>query len=669
MTKRFNGRTLDECLDLASRELSLGRDKINYKIIKENKGIFKKYCEIIVEINNNNNNKLSLSDLKDIKLNIDSDIKENKENDKNDLSYDVNIIDYENKTKRVVVDGDVIKIFGDENESFKLIFDDKVKIFINGNLASNNTEVTSSDVIKYTGEIIKGTRELRIKSDSMKAYISIEYSNAAITKAYANISSDNIIVIKTKKIKGELPPKYEKEEIIKALKEKNIVYGLNEEAIEEATKINSVSDLLVASGIEAIDDENDRIETYFQGYKRLIDIESKERIDYRNLFSIANVISGTLLAELIEGKVGTDGINIFGNKVPKKFKKSLHLKVGNGCKIEEGKVIATINGQPTSKSGVFYVHEVFQAPADVDIKSGNIKFIGNVKIAKNIKEGMCVEAGSGVDVGGNVESAKIISNGDTNIKGSIINSKIIAGSDDIRTQDYIKCLEDVIRLVEILTSYFYELKKKIPNINQTDGEIIKILMENKVQSFPKRAQELLDFLEEADTINVSTYIKEKIIGFGPLKIVNINELKGFSLELKSILQPLKENLVVPIDVYINYIQDSEVNTTGNIYILGKGQYVSKLTCLGDIIFSQDNAVCRGGVLSANGKIKAGTVGSVAGVSTILKVKEDGVITANIAYNNTTFCFGERKYTLDNPSKQVKAYMDKKGEIVVEKFVL
>ncbi len=651
MTKKFHGRTLEECLKLASMELSLETNKLNYKIVKENKGIFKKNCEIIVEFNDEN--EISLSELNELIVDIKEKPKINEE-----------IV----SKNRVVVDGDLIKIYSDEDKNFKIVFDNNINIYINGELASNNKEVSIKDVIKYVVETIPGKRELRIKSDSMKAYISIEYTNSNITKVYANVKDDTIF-IKSKMINGDLPPKYEKEEIVKALKEKNIIYGLQEEAIEEATNKTLVRDLLIAIGKEPINDENDRIEIYFQGNKRLVDIDSKDKIDYRNLFSIDNVISGTVLAELIEGKIGTDGINIFGKNISKKLKKSLHLKVGNGCKIEGSKVIASINGQPTFKNGVFYVHEVFQAPADVDMKSGNIKFIGNVKIAKNVKEGMCVEAGSGVDVLGNVDSAKIISHGDTNIKGSVINSKIIGGADDIKKQNYINCLDDIIILVDKLIMYFYELKKKMSKINQTDGEVIKILMENKIQSLPEKAKELLEFLEESDTINISTYIKEKIIGFGPLKIANIDELKDFELELKRVVGPLKEDLVVPVDVYINYIQDSELNTTGNIYILGKGQYVSRLTCHGDIIFAQDNAVSRGGILSAKGKIKAGTVGSVAGVSTILKVEEEGVITANVAYNNTTFCFGERKYTLESPSKQVKAYMDKKGEIVVEKFVL
>ena len=36
--------------------------------------------------------------------------------------------------------------------------------------------------------------------------------------------------------------------------------------------------------------------------------------------------------------------------------------------------------------------------------------------------------------------------------------------------------------------------------------------------------------------------------------------------------------------------------------------------------------------------------------------------------NTVFCFEERQYILEAHSKNIKAYLDKDGEIVVEKFV-
>ena len=168
---------------------------------------------------------------------------------------------------------------------------------------------------------------------------------------------------------------------------------------------------------------------------------------------------------------------------------------------------------------------------------------------------------------------------------------------------------------------------------------------------------------------IKSVIKTKLLGLGPLSIKFANDLYDLKEWLEKEIEPLKENLFIPVDVYINYVQDSEIKTTGNVIIEGKGQYTSTITSFGDIIFVKDNAVCRGGELVARGNIKAKTLGSTAGISTILKGTKDSVITADLAYNNTVFYFDERRYVLEVPSKDVKAYLDEKGEIVVEKFVL
>ena len=54
---------------------------------------------------------------------------------------------------------------------------------------------------------------------------------------------------------------------------------------------------------------------------------------------------------------------------------------------------------------------------------------------------------------------------------------------------------------------------------------------------------------------------------------------------------------------------------------------------------------------------------------MLKVPKKGRIIAEVAYNNTVFCFGEKQMMLEISSKNVEAYLDKTGEITIDKFVL
>lgn len=159
------------------------------------------------------------------------------------------------------------------------------------------------------------------------------------------------------------------------------------------------------------------------------------------------------------------------------------------------------------------------------------------------------------------------------------------------------------------------------------------------------------------------------MGLNTFNIKSIDELKYFKELIEEEIEITNDSLEIPIDVTLSYCQNSNIVSTGSIFITGKGQFTSKIKAFDTIEFTQEKAVARGGVLNARKCIKLKTVGSDAGVFTTLEVEKDGIITADIAYNNTVFCFGNKKKTLEVSGRNVKAFMDKDGEIIIEKFVL
>ena len=170
-------------------------------------------------------------------------------------------------------------------------------------------------------------------------------------------------------------------------------------------------------------------------------------------------------------------------------------------------------------------------------------------------------------------------------------------------------------------------------------------------------------------MNVTTFIIKKLIGRGPLKIKDISELSEMQQIIKDEIEDIEQLIITPTSIQVDYSQGSNISASGDIIITGKGQYVSDICAVNNIEFTMPGAVCRGGTLKAGSEIKLRTVGSIAGVSTILKVPSNGRITADIAYNNTVFCFGEKKLLLEVSGKNVEAYMDKSGEIIIDKFIL
>ena len=71
------------------------------------------------------------------------------------------------------------------------------------------------------------------------------------------------------------------------------------------------------------------------------DIDSNEKVDYKNLFRISNVNAGDKIAEIIPEIIGEDGINVFGQAIKREYIRKMPINATNGCKIEDNNIIAT----------------------------------------------------------------------------------------------------------------------------------------------------------------------------------------------------------------------------------------------------------------------------------------------------------------------------------------
>lgn len=653
MEYNFCGKSLEECIKRAEEELAVSREEFDVEVLEE-KGFFKKKCYIKVIYTEEQNKTINTEE-----ESIESSILDNNKSNMEDTN--------------IVVEGEQIKLNIDDNAVIQLEFQYGMKLLVNEAEVSSPIKVKAGDNIRFERQKIEAKRNLKISTnnDNTLAKIDIEYIPEQI-KEIRFKRVDNRVQLFEELVEGQMPPLYKKDELIEALKSKGIIYGIIDEQLDKITKEVVVKDEVIAKGVPVVNDEEDKIDIKFESVKRNVEENSKENIDYRNLYSIANVKKNQIIAELIEGDVGHDGINVFGVEMKKKSKKPLTMLASDGCVIEDNKVISIIDGRPNVKGGVFQVNKIFETSSDVDMANGNITFVGDVKISGSVKEGMKVEAGESVDIGQNVEMAKVIASGDVHIKGSVLNSEVIAGVEDLNSKSWVDMLESFRMDIELLINSLEELKRRnLINDSKSPGEVIKILLETKLKDTQRKAVEILKntAIEGEKVDKIKKILKEKIVGSGPLGIKYLSEVYELIECIDKELQPLKIKISNPVDVYFNYCQDSKIKASGTIYITGKGQYVSALYADCNIEFLEKGAIARGGVLCAGKEIKAKVVGSTAGVTTILKVERHGVITADVAYQNTVFVFGERKHTLEVASKEIKAYLDEEGEIVVDKFVL
>ena len=193
-----------------------------------------------------------------------------------------------------------------------------------------------------------------------------------------------------------------------------------------------------------------RLKPLFKESEELIQYsESDEKVDYRNRYSIANVNVGDIIGTIIPGKIGIDGQNILGIPIKRKTAKKVVLRTGEGCKLENNNVIATSEGKPVLKANTFSVNKLYKVD-EVDLKSGNIDFVGNVEVVGAVLEAMEVKAGNELNVGKNVESAILRASGEITINGNVLNSTVTAGSENVERRQYLESLINIKGVVKEL---------------------------------------------------------------------------------------------------------------------------------------------------------------------------------------------------------------------------
>ncbi|GAA0746611.1 FapA family protein [Clostridium oceanicum] len=665
METKYTSSNLKKCIEKACKELKTTEECLNYKVIEEKKGFFSKKITIKVQLKKENN--------------IDTnEINESKKDSEQKEENKISKLKDKDGTIKVEENKIIVKNPKEEGNPAIVTPSDKMKILIDGEEIKSKTAIYEENEveIEFEEEEAKRHLDITLKDNNMKAFISIKYE-PKITYKLENSEEVNKLILKEKIVEKVYPPKYTSSEIKGELGKKGIIYGIIDKNIQICEK-NNCDDILIAEGSEAVEGINDKIDIKFKTDRESLKLqEDKEgNVDFKSIGSIESVKIGDVIAERVPGKAGKDGKDVKGKIKKHTPCKKLILKTGQGVTLKgENTIIATIEGKPCIKSNVFYVYKVHEIKGDVDLNTGNIKFIGDVIVFGTVKEGMKIEAGNSIDIQKNVERSKLKSKGNINIKGNIIASEVNGGGEDIIK---LKVLENLAQLKKILLSLMKaveEIKRfNILGEDKKDGEIIKALIENKFKTLTKTCISLMTNINierrNGDKENeLVGFIRKKLLGISPVNIKYYGELDEIVKACEEEEDYYKQNLNLPVNINLSYCQDSTVESTGNIYVTGKGEYVSTLVSNDSIYFSNKESVARGGCIKAKNEIKCSKVGSSAGVSTRIEVSRKGHIYTDLAYQNTLFVVGGMEYLLEAPSKDIHAYLNSKGELFVDKFKL
>jgi uncharacterized protein (DUF342 family) len=172
----------------------------------------------------------------------------------------------------------------------------------------------------------------------------------------------------------------------------------------------------VAEGDKPADGRDAYIQYNFETDKSKVRLreEHNGRVNFKDLNIIQNVVENQPLAVKIDAQEGKDGKNIRGLVLPARSGKNISLPVGKNVHVADDGVtiLADINGQVLVVNNKINVEPVYTVDGGVNLKSGNIEFLGTVIINGDVEDGFFVKAAGNIEVNGTVEKAELISEGD-----------------------------------------------------------------------------------------------------------------------------------------------------------------------------------------------------------------------------------------------------------------
>ena len=221
-------------------------------------------------------------------------------------------------------------------------------------------------------------------------------------------------------IKESAPHKIEESDVYSLLSKNGISFGVKKEVIS-----NMIADLddiafplLIAEGEAPQKGEDGFIK--LESVEKKQDIQSNEVFNFRNVRQIPSVKAGHLVATIYPSKPGIPGRNVLGQPVSAIKGKPFPLTLGKNIAETNGKLYATADGQLSLLGKKINVLPVYEVNGDLNLKIGNIDFIGNVTIRGNVPSDYVVKAGGDISIYGLVEGAQLEAGGSIYISGGIV---------------------------------------------------------------------------------------------------------------------------------------------------------------------------------------------------------------------------------------------------------
>ena len=220
------------------------------------------------------------------------------------------------------------------------------------------------------------------------------------------------------------------ESLLALLRTHEVVYGVDQSALEAlCAKIKSGEGeigerVCVARSLAPISPKPSAFELVMPNADETRSVaaeDSNGRVDFREIQTIVVVDEGELVARIIPGEEGVNGIGLNGESICfEECDETNSQTLGQGVEVSAcgSKVFATRHGRPILLDGELSVLQVFEVEGDVDFSTGNIRFDGHVVVRGSVLDEFELECRS-LEVHGTVGASTVFCSADASLLGGV----------------------------------------------------------------------------------------------------------------------------------------------------------------------------------------------------------------------------------------------------------
>lgn len=328
------------------------------------------------------------------------------------------------------------------------------------------------------------------------------------------------------------------DEIKSILSNNGVVVGIKEDILKKIIDYPVYNEsVLIAEGKKVINGKDAEIHFNFNVNKDEIHLmEEDGKVNFKELNIVQNVVAGQILATKELQTEGEPGRTVTNKLLTAKAGKDCQMYPGRNTKLTEDglNIVAEINGQVYVMGNKIVVDPVYIIQGDVNLKTGNILFLGTVVIQGGIEDGFSVKAAGNIEIHGSVGRCELDAEGDIMINGGVMgkNEGIINSGKSV----YAKFIESVkVNAIEGV----YVQDGILHSFIDATKEIVCIGKRGAIVGGKLRAGELIKTKTLGSVANPETIIE---VGVDPKKRQILEEFTQKRDKAYKELEPIKANL-------------------------------------------------------------------------------------------------------------------------------